>query len=289
MKKIAIIGATGKIGFPVTREFIHSNYEVTILSRDPSKAKKMFGQSVKIVEGDLENPGSLKQLLEGQHWLYINLSVAQTSKATEFQPEREGIANILKVAKEENIQRIGYLSSLVQRYHGMEGFSWWGLEIRQQAIHAIKNSDIPYSIFYPSNFMENFDEGDFIVGNRILLIGKSLYPYYWIAGSDYGKQVINAFEKDEGNTEYVIQGPEALSAEEAGKVFAHHYKGRKLSLLKIPFWILKVAGMFSSKANYGTNIIYALNHYPEKYEAAETWLKLGKPETTLSLYAANAS
>jgi hypothetical protein len=167
----------------------------------------------------------------------------------------------------------------------MNGYHWWGLEIRQNAVKAIRESGLPFSIFYPSNFMENFDKGDFIQSNKILLIGKSLFPYHWIAGIDYGKQVIKAFETDEGNSEYVIQGPEALSAEEASRLFIQHYKGPKLSIVRIPFWIIKTAGMFSAKANYGANILYALNHYPEKFEAEETWRRLGKPKTTLAMYA----
>jgi hypothetical protein len=47
--------------------------------------------------------------------------------------------------------------------------------------------------------------------------------------------------------------------------------------------------VFIAKANYGANIIYALNHYPEKFEAAESWEKLGKPTTTLAQYAQKAT
>ena len=280
-----MIGATGMIGEPVAKTFLNAGYEITMLARNPDKARKMFGDEVRIVGGDLEKQTVLEELLNGQHWLYLNLSVAQDSKAGDFQPERDGLKNILVAAQKSNIKRIGYLSSLVQRYHGMEGFSWWGLEIRQQAVKTIRASGIPHTIFYPSNFMENFNKGSMMQAHKILLIGKSLYPFYWISGFDFGKQVVKSFESDEGNREYVIQGPEALSSEEAAIIFRDHYRGVKPAIVRIPYWIIKLAGTFSSKANYGANILYALNHYPEKFEAEESWQRLGKPEMTLKAYA----
>jgi putative NADH-flavin reductase len=40
MNKIAIIGATGKIREPITKKFLKAGFEVTILARNPEKAKK---------------------------------------------------------------------------------------------------------------------------------------------------------------------------------------------------------------------------------------------------------
>jgi nucleoside-diphosphate-sugar epimerase len=60
-----------------------------------------------------------------QEIVYLNLSVAQSSKKNEPQPEREGINNIIEAAKKTGIKRIVYLSSLIKNYEGLNGFSWW--------------------------------------------------------------------------------------------------------------------------------------------------------------------
>jgi hypothetical protein len=53
----------------------------------------------------------------------------------------------------------------------------------------------------------------------------------------------------------------------------------------MPMWVLKIAGKFMPKMNYLTHIMEALNNYPEKFEAKQTWTELGKPEMTLAQFA----
>jgi hypothetical protein len=276
MKKIAIIGSTGMLGQPVTKAFIDAGFEVSLLVRNSDKAKTLFGSKVRIVKGDVKDTDSLKQLLSGQDAVYLNLSVTQTSGEKEFQSEREGLKNILQVAKACDIKRIGYLSSLVQFYTGI---NWWALDLKKDAVKQIKQSGLVYSIFYPSTFMESFDKGAYRQGNMISLAGTSNYPMYLIAGVDYAKQVVKAFENNNGNHEYVVQGQEGFIADDAAKLFVDNYKLAKVKVAKLPYGLLKFFGRFSKKFNYAANIVDALNNYPEKFEAEKTWQDLGKPQT----------
>jgi uncharacterized protein YbjT (DUF2867 family) len=284
MAKIAIVGATGMLGQPVTHECIKAGFEVTLLVRNPDKAKTMFGSNIRIISGDLQNTNNLAALLAGQDFLYINLSVEQTSGQKDYQPEREGLQLVLQEAKRAGIKRIGYLSSLVQRYQGQNGFRWWVFDIKWQAVRAIKESGIAYTIFYPSAFMESFDKGAYRQGNRIALAGDSKHPMYLIAGSDYGKQVVQAFRRNEGNGEYVVQGKEAFTADQAAKLFAAHYKKSTIKVMKMPLGILKFLSLLSNKFSYGAHIVEALNEYPEKFESQQTWQDLGEPQTTFLDY-----
>ncbi len=284
IKKVAVIGATGMLGQPVTREFLRAGFQVSLLARDLEKAEKIFGPDVRLVKGDLGDISSLQELMEGQDALYLSLSVAQNSTENDFQPERDGLENLLAAARSFPRLRIGYLSSLVQFYQGRNGFHWWVFALKQEALAKIKNSGQPYSVFYPSTFMENFDKGAYVQGNKILLAGKSAHPMFFISGNDYGRQVVKAFQLDQDNHEYIIQGPEGYTADEAAKIYAANYASPKLSLLKMPLGLLYFLGNFSKKLNYGARIIDALNNYPEKFEAGETWEKLGRPETTFTDY-----
>jgi putative NADH-flavin reductase len=286
MKRIAIIGSTGMLGQPVTKEFINAGFQVSLLVRNANKAKTLFGSTPRIITGDLNNTNSLKELLNEQDALYLNLSVEQSSGINDFQAEREGLKNILEAAKSSNIKRIGYLSSLVQFYTGS---NWWALNIKKEAVKLIKQSGLTYSIFYPSTFMESFDKGAYRQGNRINLAGTSNYPMYLIAGADYGKQVVKAFENNNGNNDFIVQGQDGYIADDAAKLFANNYKKAKIKVAKLPFGILKFLGRLSKKFNYGANIVDALNNYPEKFEAEKTWQDLGKPQTKFIDYIRAAS
>jgi nucleoside-diphosphate-sugar epimerase len=276
MKKIAIIGSTGMLGQPVTNAFINAGFEVSLLVRNADKAKTLFGSKVRIVKGDIKDAASLKELLTGQDAVYLNLSVEQSSGVNDFQAERDGLNNILQFAKASNIKRVGYLSSLVQFYTGI---NWWVLDLKKEAVKTIKQSGLNYSIFYPSTFMESFDKGAYRQGNSINLAGTSKYPMYLISGADYGKQVVKAFELDNGNNEYIVQGQEGFIADDAAKLFADNYKKAKIKVAKLPFGVLKFFGRLSKKFNYVANIVDALNNYPEKFEAEKTWEDFGKPQT----------
>ncbi|MBK9378342.1 MAG: NAD(P)H-binding protein [Saprospiraceae bacterium] len=54
-KNISIIGATGMIGIPVTKELVKAGFNVTALVRNPEKAKSIFPAGVNFVKGDLDD------------------------------------------------------------------------------------------------------------------------------------------------------------------------------------------------------------------------------------------
>lgn len=281
--KIAIIGATGMLGKPVTRALAQNGFQIIALVRDRLKAN--LPEGVTKIEGDVSNIKVLERLLTDQDAVYINLSIKPDEKETEFHTEAEGLRNILTVAKVKNIKRIVYLSSLVMRYQGMNGFRWWAFDIKQQAVKMIKESGIPYTIFYPSNFMDNFHT-TYRRGNRILLSGNSAHQMWWISADDYAKQVVASLKTSVAeNKDYVVQGPEPFTADEAAQEFVNSYQHAKLSISKAPLGLLKFLGKFSPKINYGYHIIEALNNYPEQFDAEETWKDLGRPSTTLRLFA----
>jgi len=286
MKKIGIIGATGHLGKPVAHHFLnHTDYEVFALVRNKINAETALPSKVKLIEGDLFDRRSLRKLLSQVEYLYLNLSVLPTQKRSDLLTEREGLKIILEEAKAAQIKQLGYISSLVMKYQGMNHFNWWVFDIKQQAVEQIKKSGIPSLIFYPSNFMDNFHHV-YRKGNKILLAGESKHKMHFIAAVDFAKQVVTAFEKYDLQTkDFVIQGIEGFTADEAAKIFIEYYTKEKLVISKAPLGLLKLLGVFVQPLNYGSHIIEALNNYPEKFEAEETWQTLGKPEITLAQFA----
>jgi len=285
MQKILFIGASGMLGKPVALELMRAGFPVTFLARDVEKMKKLFPNAA-VVKGDVFDIASLETAMAGQEIVYLNLSVAQSSKKTEPQPEREGINNIIEAAKKTNIKRIVYLSSLIKNYEGMNGFKWWAFEIKHAAVNAIKKSGLNYSIFYPSTFMECLDK-QMLQGTRIMLAGKSEAPMWFIAGKDYGVQVAWAMKKaGDTNQEYVVQGLEPYTSDEAAKVFIQNVKSN-IKIMKTPLAPLKYLGIFNQRMNYAYHICEALNKYPEKFESENTWNDLGKPSITLAEYIAS--
>jgi uncharacterized protein YbjT (DUF2867 family) len=187
INKIAVIGATGMLGKPVTRALAQNGFKISALVRDRLKAN--LPEGVNKIDGDIANVKSLERLLTDQDALYLNLSIKQHEKEKDFHTESEGLKNILAAARTKNLKRIVYLSSMVMRYQGMNGFHWWAFDIKQKAVQMIKDSGIPYTVFYPSNFMDNFHT-TYRSGNRILLSGTSSHKMWWVSAEDYARQVV---------------------------------------------------------------------------------------------------
>lgn len=87
--------------------------------------------------------------------------------------------------------RVAYLSSLVMRYQGTNGFDWRVFRAKQRAVQLIRESGIPYSIFYPSNFIKTLLHTQ-RVGPFVLVLGQSDVRPHFIAACDYCRQVMRA-------------------------------------------------------------------------------------------------
>ncbi|MEZ0539474.1 SDR family oxidoreductase [Fibrella arboris] len=283
---IAIIGATGMLGQPVTQELIAAGYPVRIIARHVDQAKRLF-PTADVVYGDLEKPGTLPEALAGCDVTYLSLSVRQTEKPTDFHTETDGLRHLLAAAKVAGVKRIAYLSSIVMGYQGINGFDWWVFRLKHEAVALLKASGLDYSIFYPSNFMETLLTTQ-RMGPLVLVLGKSSVTPWFISASDYGKQVVRALQIAQAGRpqEYVIQGPEPVTQLAAAQQLVAAYKPTKLRVLEMPLLLLRFGRLFSQQADYGVNIAEALNNYPEQFEAERTWTDLGKPTLTIDRFAA---
>lgn len=282
MKKIAVIGATGMIGIPVTKELIKGGFEITALVRDVNKAKKIFPAGVEFIKGELNDKSSLEEVLRNADGVYVNISTKDSDKKDDFNPEMGGLDNLLAAAKQGNLKQIIYLSSFLARnYKG----DWWVMNAKKSSIGKVKNSGIPYTIFYPSNFMENFN-GGMKQGKKIAIMGKPVHKAWWIAGEDFGRMVANAFKTDKAlNSEYAVQGSEAFTLDEAAKIFVENYTREKLTLSRAPMRMMKFLSIFITPLKFVTKLMTVLLNNEETFEAKTTWEDLGSPQITLAKFA----
>jgi uncharacterized protein YbjT (DUF2867 family) len=284
MRKIAVIGATGMLGRPVTAALVDAGFKVTALVRDPPAAKRVLPPGTSVLAADVRDEASLRAGLEGQEGLYLSLSIAPGARRGDFHTEGQGLAHILAAARAAHIARIGYLSALI---HDSEDSDWWVLEVWRSAIARIKASGIPYTIFYPSNFMETLPQRH-VVGGVMVMTGSSHYCNYWIAGRDFGHQVARSFEIAEAaGREYVIQGPEPMTYAEAAHRYAHSTP-EPLRVVRLPLALIAALGWVSRPLQYNARMMRTVLRYREEFHAEDAWHDLGRPATTIEDFARGA-
>lgn len=271
------------LGTPVSLELVRAGFRVKALVRDPEKAKKKLNKSIELIKGDIRNKQDLLSAFKNCDMVYVSLSTDPKERNDDFKTETDGLRQIISACKESDIQRIGYLSSLIKD-HDMD---WWMFDLKREACDILRNSGLAVSIFYPSNFYENLNHL-MMAGNNILLVGRQITRSYWISAHEYGEMVAKALVADTGSSEHVIQGPEAMNFDEAADRFIKAWRGNKLKKRRIPVLLLKAAGLISAEADFAWRINEAINNYDEIFEAQNDWELLGKPAITIEDYAKSA-
>ena len=282
IKKITVIGATGMIGTPVTKELVKAGFEVTAFVRNIEKEKHTFLSGVNFFQGDLKNEAEIFEAIKDADAVYISISSSPNDKENGFNPEMDGIDNIVAALKTSSVKQVGFLSSFLARNY--EG-NWWVMTAKKQAIQKIKNSSIPYTIFYPANFMQNFN-GGMRDGNKVNIIGTSNEKSWWIDAEDFGKQVANAFKTEKSlNREYAVQGLVPLTTIEAAKIFVENHSKENLAIAKLPIGVARFLSIFVKPLRFVVSLITVMNRNKESFEAQQTWDELGKPTITVEKFA----
>ena len=109
-KKVIITGATGFVGKHLMNFLNLTNYEYTLLTRNPDKLAGEF-QRFSIVFGDLNDLDSLKNAFSG-HDILINLAAEVRNQDLLEQTNIAGTNNLVEALKSTEIKKVIHLSSV---------------------------------------------------------------------------------------------------------------------------------------------------------------------------------
>jgi uncharacterized protein YbjT (DUF2867 family) len=153
---ILVTGATGNVGRQVVQQLIDRGADVRALVRNPDTAN--LPASVQTVQGDLLDPDSLRDALEGVSTLFLLNAVV----ADEFTQALVA----LNLAREAGIERIVYLSVIhSDLYSNVPHFAGkYGVE------RMIEQMDLNATILRPAYFMDNE------VTIKDVVFGYGVYP-----------------------------------------------------------------------------------------------------------------
>jgi len=288
-KEITIIGATGKLGIPVSLYLSQAGFKVTVVARDINKAEKFFRQAgnISIVKGDLKDPESLKSALKNTEYLYLNLSTNTIDVNVPFAEEREGVANVLKAVSKDVIQQIIMISGLgaFQKNIVPQQYTFPPNFIRSQGHELLKKSGIPYTILHCSWFIDSFIA--FQRNGVYSVIGSNNNLIYFTNAYDYSQHLANAIGNINAyNKEYPVQGKEGFIHSEAAKIFLGIYSP-KVKVKELPDGIINIIALFNKEMKLVKAMSSYFKHSKEVFQAVEsgTYKDLGEPKLSLKEYA----
>ena len=97
MAKILITGATGFIGFHLTRALLDQGHEVSCLVRKSSKLDRLAGLPIRRADGDVTDAESLRQVMPGYDAVYHLAGLVKAIHVQQlYQVNCEGVANVAR-------------------------------------------------------------------------------------------------------------------------------------------------------------------------------------------------
>ena len=143
---ILVGGATGRQGNAVVDELLARGYQVRGLTRKPDgkKAQRLKDKGVEVVQGNYADSDSLLNAMDGVERMFFYSGFSRDEAA-------EG-DNVVAAAKAAGIKQLVYSSGAAANpQNGLQGAAKMQVEL------AITGSGVPYTVFRPVAFMENFD------------------------------------------------------------------------------------------------------------------------------------
>ena len=187
-KIILVTGATGTQGGSVIRNLADKGYELRALTRNPEseKALALKTSGVNVYKGDMNDPESLKEPLNGAYGVFSVQNFWEAGNEGEITLGKA----IATAAREADVKHFIYTSvASADKNTGIVHFdSKFTIE------EFIRSIDIPYTIIRPVFFMDNFfmmkeqiDQGNIM--NAIL----TDVQVQMLASNDIGRIVAKVF------------------------------------------------------------------------------------------------
>ncbi len=275
---LLIIGATGTVGAPVARQLRDDGYHVRLLVRDPQRAAAQLGSGFEYIQGSVEDEEVVKQALSGCTEAHLSLQAGSSPEDIQ-RVEYLGAMRVVELAAKQHLTRLTYVSGM---FVGAEvGSAVLDDQAKKGVEQALQQSGISFTIFRPTYFMDNLPKH--LQGKRAMVLGKQPYPLHLVAASDFGRMVSRAFQEPlAANKTFSIQGPEALTLEEALRLYCS-LLSPEAKVTTIPLWLMNVLDtLFLGKQMRRTlQMMRVLQHTGELGNPSEANRILGAPTTTL--------
>ncbi len=277
--RILMIGAHGMLGRPVARRLLADGFSVRAMARHPEKAKAVLPSSLDVVQGNLEDVGSMDRALDGCHSAYLSVD---TPPKARFHSETEGLKNLIKAARNHPDIRLFVLSALRSSDPGAKNHPWWHAREKFEAQQIATSSGLAWTLFEPTWFMESLPL--FIKGKNFYYVKCGLEAY-WISGDDFGRIFSALLKKNIGQEEIVpIQGPEKYSLLTAARRFIQAYDPA-IKIRTVPAFVLTLAGLVQPQAKELATLLALSDEIKEEAPSPEIWERTAQPMMSFETYA----
>ncbi|WP_224361507.1 SDR family oxidoreductase [Hyalangium versicolor] len=211
---ILVTGATGTIGRALIPELRAKSAHVRVMTRDPEKAKSLWGPEADIVRGDFTEPSSLPPALDGVSELFLLTAPSPAISDHDVA--------MVKAAKAARVRKIVKLS--VFGADAAEPLTTTGWHLPGE--RAVKESGLAWTLLRPAAFASNALGWVPLIRSGVAIeLSTGNGKHALVDPRDVAAVAARSLlSHDHDSQAYTLTGPEPLSAREQvevlGKVLA---------------------------------------------------------------------
>jgi uncharacterized protein YbjT (DUF2867 family) len=267
-KPILVLGGTGHYGKHIVRSLLEKGEPVRVLSRNAVKARKILGDGVEIIEGDITSRESVVESLNGVRAIVISVSAFTPKLIRKLKLiERDSVLMVLEEAQKAGVSRVVYISvyeireDLLRELNIQLGIAWIKLEIEA----ALAKSDFNWTVLGVAPSMEIFFA--MTRGDTMMVPGGGPPALPTVSPVDVGEITAQTVLRgDLKGKRFRVTGPEAISFPEAAKRISN-VTGKTIKFRKIPLFPLKIASVliwpFNPFLRHLLEFIKLMNNFPQ--------------------------
>jgi uncharacterized protein YbjT (DUF2867 family) len=245
---VLVVGGTGMLGGQVVNELLVRGKRVRALVRPTSDAKRLESNGVEIARGDMMDPASLLQAMDGADAV-VSTAAGYTrhSKGDTDEIDIIGNQNLADAAGRAGVNRF-VLTSILTCDQTPQVPHFWHKKLAEDRLEEL---GVPFVALRPGGFLEMITQmgGDPFTKRRLMWFGSPTIPLTFVLTRDLAGYLADAVDAPGVDGQRIDIGwDRPVSMEEIAQI-SGWLLGEKIRVWSIPAPLINTAGAVVGKFN----------------------------------------
>ena len=245
---VLVIGGTGMLGGQVVSELLARDKRVRALVRPTSDAKRLESNGVEIAHGDMMDPASLLQAMDGADAV-VSTAAGYTrhSKGDTDEIDIIGNQNLADAARRAGVNRFVLTSILTCDQTPQVPHFWY----KKLAEDRLEELGVPFVALRPGAFLDMITQmgGDPFSKRRLVWFGSPTIPLSFVLTQDLAGYLADAVDAPGVDGQRIDIGWDRPVSMEKIAQISGRLLGEKIRLWSIPAPLINTAGAVVGKFN----------------------------------------
>jgi uncharacterized protein YbjT (DUF2867 family) len=245
---VLVVGGTGMLGGQVVSELLSSGKRVRALVRPTSDAKRLESDGVEIARGDMMDPESLLQAMDGADAV-VSTAAGYTrhSKGDTDEIDIIGNQNLAHAASRAGVNRF-VLTSILTCDQTPQVPHFWHKKLAEDRLEEL---GVPFVALRPGGFLDMITQmgGNPFAKRRLMWFGSPTIPLTFVLTQDLASYLADAVDAPGVDGQRIDIGwDRPVSMEEITEI-SGRLLGEQIRLWSIPAALINTAGAVAGKFN----------------------------------------